>query len=246
MLKDKVVIITGGSQGIGAASVKKFSENGFRIVVSYKRSRKKAQELVDKYSSKKKQICAIEGDISNLEVQNKIVSTAKEMGQVHALINNAGEYNCSSINQLDIEHMRKSLEVNFIAPISLIKRCRKLLKKTSGSIINLSSINSIFPKANTLQYSCSKAALDAATRCLAAELACDGIRVNSIAPGPVDTTLLRSATDQSGIEFMKKITPLENRIATPHDISPIIYFLATPEARWLTGQVIVVDGGITL
>lgn len=246
MLAKKTAIVTGGSQGIGAAIVEKLLLVGFAVVFGYKENTAAANELVERFSLKGLFVKAVQGDITNPETQAALIENARNFGPISALVNNAGQYSISPAEKLAEVDFRRLFEINLFTPLALTSCALKHLEETAGVIVNISSINSKFPKANTTIYSASKAALDAATKSLAAELGPKGIRVNSIAPGPVKTKLLESCADDHAISYMKSLTPLGNKLASPEDIANVVAFLCHEDAKWITGQVITVDGGLTL
>lgn len=242
-MNKKTVIVTGGSRGIGAAISKVFASKNYNVVINYKDNDKKAlelkKELEDKYSIK---VLLVKGDLSNEDNVKKIVSeTINEFNQIDVVINNAGIFMDCSFDEKLKENFLNILNINLVAPFLLCKYAKDELVKTNGSIINIASTNAIdsfYPES--LDYDASKAGLVNLTKNLAMQFAPD-VRVNAVAPGWTNTDMTKDISPIYKKEEEGKI--LLNRFAEPIEIANVVYFLASSDASYINGEVIVVDGG---
>lgn len=243
-MNNKVVLITGGTRGIGEAIVKKMASKNYNIVINYINSDKKAlslkEELENNYNV---EVLTIKADVSNEEeVKFMIKKTIETFGRIDTLVNNAGIAIDSHIDDKKIDDFKKILNVNLIGPFLTSKYAYKYLKKQpNSSIINISSTNgidTIYPES--LDYDASKAGLISLTKNLAIQFAPD-VRVNAIAPGWVNTEMNK----ELGEDFIKKEEEkiLLNRFCEPAEIANVVAFLASDEACYINSEVIRVDGG---
>lgn len=234
----KTVIITGGAKGIGKSIALEFKKAGYNVCITYNNSYDEAILLsnigIDIYKL----------DLTNEEeiiaVVNNIV---QKYGNIDCLINNAGISQSKLFTDLSKSEMYKMLDVNLISVMNITNIVLKnsMLKNKNGSIINISSIWGIKGGSCEVHYSASKSGIIGFTKSLACELGLSNITVNSIAPGAINTDMLNNLSEEELNEFKKEI-PL-NRIGNPEDISPTALFLASEGAKYITGQVIVIDGG---
>lgn len=214
-------LITGGSKGIGKAIVSKFVENSIEVIVPTRK----------------------ELDLSSDNSIEKF--STKFNTPIDILINNAGVNEISLLENLSDSKISDVLNINLVAPIKLIRNLLPFLKESKNAkIVNISSVWSVVSKEGRSIYSISKSGLNALTRSLALELCDIPVLVNSVAPGYVNTDLTLKNNTTSQLEDIKKIIPLK-RLADPEEIAEIVYFLSTPQNSYLTGQVIIVDGGYT-
>ncbi len=239
---DKVVIVTGGSRGIGLEAAKAFSKNGASVVITAKDSEKleeAAQSLANTIS--------IPADIRKEEDVKKVVDkTIENFGKLDILVNNAGIFpKIKQLHEISESEWNEVLDVNLNGPFRFTKYSIPYLQKTSGVIINVSSDAGLkaYEGFNADAYSASKAALIVLTQCWALEYAKDKIRVNCICPGVVNTDMTKPflKTDKDR-EFMDKDHPL-GRIGEPEEIAKSILFLASEDSSWTTGAILAVDGG---
>jgi 3-oxoacyl-[acyl-carrier protein] reductase len=246
-LQGKVAIVTGASKGIGAGSAKQLAAEGATVVVNYASSKQGADAVVKEITAKGGKSIAIQADIAKqTDIERLFAETKKQFGKLDILVNNAGIYEFSPIEGVTGEHFHKQFDLNVLGLVLASKEAAKYFDGDGGSIINLSSLVSISPVPNASVYSATKGAVDAITKSLAKELGPRNIRVNSINPGMVVTEGVQSSgLDQS--DFRKDIesrTPL-GRIGKVEDIAPAAVFFASNDSAWITGETLVIAGGLS-
>ncbi|MBI3988280.1 MAG: 3-oxoacyl-ACP reductase FabG [candidate division NC10 bacterium] len=246
--RNGVAIVTGGARGIGRAIAFTLAEAGYWIVANYRSRDHDARELVEKITAGGGQAKAFKVDVGVPEEANRLVqSTLEAFGQIDVLVNNAGiSISGVTFGEFPLEDWAEMLRVNLFAPFYLIKAVLPHMReRRSGRIINLSSNVTIRFPAGYGPYTVSKAGLEALTRILSKEEGPNGIRVNAIAPGPIQTEMLGKALAVMGPEraeaFIKSV-PLR-RAGRPEEIASVVRFLVSEEASYITGQVIYVNGG---
>ena len=243
-MKKRTVIVTGGSRGIGAAISTRFAEEGYNIVINYNKNddsaNKLKNELVEKYNAS---VLLVKADISNEDDAKRLIDkTIEEFGSIDCLVNNAGIALDKPILEKTKEDFIKVLSTNLIGPFLTCKYAYNYLINSEGSsIINISStngINTLYPDA--ADYDASKAGLISLTKDLAAAYA-PSVRVNSVAPGWVNT----DATKNMDKDYVnkEKNNILVGRFADPNEIANVVYFLASDDASYINGEIVVVDGG---
>lgn len=249
-LKNKVVLITGASSGIGAGTAKAFARNGSRLALCGRQEenlKKVSDECVALGLSKDKIKCII-GDLSDLEVCKKAVKdTVSCFGQLDILVNNAGRLlnnNVENITPLDYDAI---MAVNTRAVVFLTQYAVPHLARTKGSVVNVSSVAGLRSFPGVLAYCMSKSAVDQFTRCAALELAPKGIRVNAVNPGVIKTEVHKrggmSDTDYKKFLERGKETHALGRVGEVEEVASSITFLASDEASFITGETLAVDGG---
>jgi 3-oxoacyl-[acyl-carrier protein] reductase len=244
-LTGKVAVVTGASKGIGAAIAKEMAAEGAAVVVNYSSSKAGADKTVGDIAKAGGKAVALQADMSKQADINRLFSEAKKaFGQVDILVNNAGIYEFAPLEKITEEHFHKHFNLNVLGLILASQAAAKLFDSRGGSIINISSVVSTLAIPEASVYSGTKAAVDAITRSLAAELGPRGIRVNAIRPGMVET----EGTQSAGIaesDMRKQVeaqTPLR-RIGQPQDIVGAAVFLASSDASWITGETFLLSGG---
>jgi 3-oxoacyl-[acyl-carrier protein] reductase len=245
-LEGKVAVVTGASKGIGAAIAKGLGAAGAAVVVNYASSREGADRVVAEITGKGGRAVAVQGDVAKAaDVRRLFEETRRAFGPVDVLVNNAGVYQFDPIESVSESEFHRQFDTNVLGPILAIQQAVKHFGPKGGSVINVSSISSTAAVPNSAVYSATKGALDAMTRVLAAELGPRKIRVNTIAPGGVETEgLHRMGILGSDLEKqMVAQTPL-GRLGQPDDIAGVAVFLASDAARWLTGERIAASGGL--
>ncbi len=244
-LTGKVAVVTGASKGIGAGIAKALAAEGAAVVVNYSSSKAGADTVVAEITKAGGKAVAVGGDVSKIaEAQGIIEAAIKNYGRLDILVNNSGVYKMAPIEQVTEEEFHRIFNVNVLGLILATQAAVKYLGE-GGSIINIGSgVTRVTPPGSTV-YTGTKGAVDAITGVLAKELGPRKIRVNSLNPGIVETEG-SIAGGFIGSEFEKVLvgqTPL-GRTGLPNDIADVAVFLASNDARWLTGEVILVSGGL--
>lgn len=249
-LKDKVCLVTGASRGIGRAIAITFGREGADVAVNYSRSREKAEEVVNEIIKFGRKAIIVKADVSNKEEVNEMVETViKEFGKIDVLVNNAGiTWKPTKILEGTKEEWEKVLGVNLLGTYYCIQAVAPhMIKRRYGKIINISSLASIGTTfGEQVAYGPSKAAINILTKRLAYELGEYNICVNAIAPGLIKTEILSVGRSEEELEkLFNKIASVTalRRIGEPQDIANVALFLASDESNFITGQVIVADGG---
>jgi 3-oxoacyl-[acyl-carrier protein] reductase len=240
MLKNKIVLVTGTSRGIGEAVAAKFAENG-AIVYAVARKEGCLDELCNcEYSGK---IIPLYFDVRNsTAAKNGIMRIKKEQGHIDILVNNAGIMKDALIGMIDEPTAREVFDVNVFAVMNLIQiTARIMMKQKSGSIINLSSIVGEQGNSGQLVYSATKGAVSAMTKTASKELAPYNIRVNAVAPGMIDTDMFHSIGETQMNERIKLIRM--GRVGKPEEVADTCLYLASDLSLYVTGQIIIVGGG---
>jgi 3-oxoacyl-[acyl-carrier protein] reductase len=242
----KVAVVTGGSKGIGAGIAKALAAEGAAVVVNYSTSKEGADRVVDEISKRNGRAVAIQGDVAKAADVERIFSeTKRAFGQVDVLVNNAGVYEFAPLEAITEEHFHRQFNTNVLGLILATREAVKYFGERGGSVINIGSVASRDTPPSTVVYTATKGAVDAVTGVLAKELGAKHIRVNSINPGFVETEGVH-ASGLIGSEFVQGIiakTPL-GRGGLPEDIAPVAVFLASDDAHWVTGEHILVSGGL--
>ena len=247
-LEGKVALVTGASKGIGAGIAKGLAAAGASVAVNYASDRRGAEAVVVAITASGGRAIVVQGDVSkSADVARLFVEVKAAYGALDVLVNNAAVYKLDPLEKVTEEEFHREFNTNVLGPLLMIREAVKYFGPSGGSIINIGSIASeLFPPNQSI-YTATKSAVDAITRALAKELGSKMIRVNSINPGATATEGARTAgVIGVGGDFEKQLlamTPL-GRIAQPSDIAPIAVFLASDEASWLTGEIILASGGL--
>ena len=247
-LSGKVAVVTGASKGIGAAVAKQLAADGANVVVNYSTSREGAEKVVADITKSGGKAIAVGGSVAEeSQIQSLFAETKKAYGKVDILVNNAGVYGFSPLEQVTADEYHRQHNTNVLGLLLTTKAALPFFPKEGGSVVNISSVVSTLAPAASTIYSATKGAVDTITKSLAKELGSRNIRVNAINPGLVVTEGSKSA----GIidsDFEKEAvasTPL-GRAGRPEDIAPPVSFLASDDARWITGETIFVSGGAAI
>jgi 3-oxoacyl-[acyl-carrier protein] reductase len=244
-LSGKVALVTGASKGIGAGIARSLAEAGASVVVNYSSSRAGAEAVVADIVRAGGKALAVQADVARpADVQRLFATARTAFGPPDIVVNNAGIYLFNPLEAVTEEQFHRQFDTNVLGAILVIQESLNHFGPGGGSVINVSSIGSEKPFPGAVVYIATKAALDAVTRGLSVELAARKIRVNTIAPGPVDTEGLHAAgiagSDLEGA--MVAETPL-GRMGQPDDVAKVVTFLASDDAAWLTGERISASGG---
>jgi 3-oxoacyl-[acyl-carrier protein] reductase len=244
-LKGKVAVVTGASKGIGAGIAKALAGEGAAVVVNYASSQEGAERVVAEITGAGGKAIAVQGDVARADdLQRLFAETKKAYGRLDVLVNNAGVFNFFPLEEVTDDEFHRQFNTNVLGPILATREAVKYFGDEGGSVINVSSVVSEAAPPFSVVYGATKGALDTVTRVLSKELAGRKIRVNTLAPGGVETEGAHSA-GIIGSEFEKQIvaqTPL-GRMGQPEDIAKVAVFLASEDAGWLTGERIVAAGG---
>jgi 3-oxoacyl-[acyl-carrier protein] reductase len=243
ILKDKVVLITGASRGIGAAIAHKLAEAGAKIIVNYAGSTAAAEQTVNELKQKGADAIALQADVSKTDDVKRLFDEAiAHFGKIDVLVNIAGIMITKLLKYTTDEDFSRQFDINVKGTFNTMREAADRLAD-NGSIINFStSVNRIMlPGYST--YVATKAAVEQLTRVFSKEIGGRGINVNSVSPGPTNTELFTNGKPQEVIDRLAALSAF-NRIAEPEDIAKVVGFLASDEARWITAQNIGVNGGM--
>jgi 3-oxoacyl-[acyl-carrier protein] reductase len=243
-LEGKAAIVTGSARGIGAAIAERLAADGAAVVVNYSRSAAEAASVADRIRGAGGRAAVVQADVGDSTQVGRLVEHAVEaFGRLDIVVNNAVTIGFAPLAAVDHAATRAQFATNVHGPLALVQAALPHLPR-GGRVINVSSLVQLLPIPGATTYAAAKGALDAMTRIWALELGPRGITVNSVAPGPVETDAMKA----NATEEMKKAwvarTPL-GRIGDPADIAPVVAFLASPDARWITGHVLMTTGGFT-
>ncbi|GAA5266041.1 3-oxoacyl-[acyl-carrier protein] reductase [Acidiphilium sp. MT5] len=239
----KVAVVTGASRGIGAAIARHFGTLGFAVIVSYKSKKDEADAVVAQIIRAGGNAASFEADVSSESRAKELIEFAiGAFGQVDVLVNNAGLAVGCSLIEIDADHINPQTALNIAGVLFASKHATLAFGDAGGAIINISSIQGVSPIPGGAVYCATKAAVNAITVSLAAELGPRKIRVNAVAPGLIMTEKMKANVPDEAKQEIMKDTPL-GRLGTPEEIAEIVGFLASDAARWITGQVITASGG---
>jgi NAD(P)-dependent dehydrogenase (short-subunit alcohol dehydrogenase family) len=243
-MKNKVVIVTGASSGIGKAAAFKFASEGAKVAL-VARSKEKLVELAQAIEGETRAIAA--DVIQEADVERVVRETVAAFGRIDVVVNAAGIIASGTIETTTLEDWDDMMNVNVRAPFYLIQCAMPYLVERKGNVVNVSSVNGPRAFPGVLAYCVSKAAVDQLTHCAALEMASQGVRINAVNPGVTVTELhKRGGMDEEAyaafLEHSKTTHPL-GRVGQPEEIAELIYFLASPRAGWITGATHLIDGG---
>jgi 3-oxoacyl-[acyl-carrier protein] reductase len=248
LLKDQVALVTGGSRGIGRGIVKAFAREGAKVAFVYRGNQAAADALVKEISESGGTVLAIQGDVADPATAPKSVEQVKETlgGRLDILVNNAGVIRDGLFVRMSEDDWLTVINTNLNG---VFRFCRAVVeqmifKQRSGRIINISSVAAEHVNAGQCNYAASKGAINAFTRALATEVASRNITVNAIAPGFIETDMSEAVRNKAG-DLIKKMIPAR-RLGQAEDIANLAVFLASDAASYITGQLITVDGGLSL
>ncbi len=237
-----IALVSGGSRGLGLSIVASLVENGYRVVTFSRRATKEISALAERSGGRCRFVEADMADGASLERLVRDVESG--IGPISALINNAGVAPAGLLVRESDQSIRQVIDINLVGSLLLTRQvARGMMVRQRGRIISISSIVSIRGDKGTAAYSATKAGLDGMTRALARELGGRGITVNSVAPGYMETDLV-AHLDAKQLSRIAKRTPLE-RLGRTEDVAGAILFLLSDQASFITGQTLVVDGGLT-
>lgn len=244
LLENKVALITGGSRGIGRSIVEKFVSNGCNVAFTYNRSASEAELIESNLSKKNLKIKGYKSDASKFKEAELLAnSVVSEFGKIDILVNNAGITKDNLLMRMSEDDFNQVLSVNLNSVFNMTKAVqREFLKNRQGSIINISSVVGIKGNAGQSNYSASKAGIIGFTKSIALELGSRNIRSNVVAPGFIETEMTKNLSEDTLKSWYSSI-PLK-RGGKPSDIGNVCVFLGSDMSSYITGQVLVVDGGM--
>ncbi|OGU31384.1 MAG: 3-oxoacyl-[acyl-carrier-protein] reductase [Ignavibacteria bacterium GWA2_55_11] len=245
-LKDKTVLVTGGSRGIGRSIVLACAAEGANVAFTYKSAGTAAEAVVKEVEALGKQALALQSDAKDsAAAQQTVDRVISAWTRLDVLVNNAGITKDGLLMRMSDQDWTDVIDTNLKSAFNFAKAvCRPMMGQRSGRIINISSISGVIGNAGQVNYSAAKAGMIGLTKSLAKELASRNIQVNAVAPGFVDTDMTEKLTPQQR-EALMNIIPMK-RTAKPEEIASVVVFLAGPGAGYITGQVLCVDGGIVM
>ena len=245
LLEGKNALVTGGSQGIGAAASLELAREGANICLTYRKHEAEAKEYAEEIMAMGRKALAVQCDISSFAEAEKVVKSAiAEFGRLDILVNNAG-MNWDGVSwKMTEEQWDRVLEVNLKGYFNFTRHVAPFFKDQKyGRIINVTSINGLRGKFGQTNYSASKAGIIGYTKALAKELGAFDVTVNAVAPGLIETAMLKESDSRDKIIDMAMGESALKRVGQPEDLAYLVAFLASDKARHITGEVIKVDGG---
>ncbi|MDL2289712.1 3-oxoacyl-[acyl-carrier-protein] reductase [Clostridia bacterium OttesenSCG-928-F22] len=246
MPNNKVAVVTGASRGIGRAIALQLSEEGYCIVVNYNKSEAGAQQVVDEITQAGGSAICVQADVSRFEeAQALLEATMKQYGRVDVLVNNAGITKDGILARMKAEDFQAVIDANLTSAFNCSRHAAQIMmKQREGCIINITSVSGIVGNAGQANYSASKAGMIGLTKSMARELVGRNIRCNAVAPGMIQSSM----TEQLSDEVMAKLTESipQKRLGTGKDVACAVAFLASEKASYITGQVLAVDGGMSM
>ena len=244
-LTGKTAIVTGGSRGIGRAICLELARRGANIVFSYAGNAAAAEETVKLVEETGATARAVQGDVTSADSAKELVEAAKELGGVDILVNNAGITRDKLAARMSEEDFDAVIATNLKGAFLMTKAVlRPMMRAKSGAIVNMASVVGIMGNAGQANYAASKAGLIGMTKSVAREVASVGIRVNAVAPGYIETDMT-AAMPEAAQQAMCSAIPAA-RAGKPEDVAHAVAFLVSDEAAYITGQVLSVDGGMSM
>ncbi|MGR3309586.1 MAG: 3-oxoacyl-[acyl-carrier-protein] reductase [Candidatus Brocadiales bacterium] len=245
-IKGRTAIVTGGTRGIGKAIVLEFARQGVDVAFTYAKSTEQANALEDEIRKNGTRSMAVQSDSSDFNQSKEMINgVIKNFGRVDMLVNNAGITRDKALMMMSEEDWRKVIDTNLTGVFNCTRAVIvPMMKQKCGSIINITSVSGIIGMARQVNYSSSKAGIIGFTKSLAKEVARYGITVNAVAPGFIETDMVK-ALDKKYLEEMLKFVPM-GRTGKAEEVAEAVSFLISDAARYITGQVLNVDGGMAM
>ncbi len=245
-LAGRTALVTGGSRGIGRAIVCSLAEAGAQVAFVYQSNRDAADKLAAEQTALGREVIALQADVSKKNEADAVVEQVlAKWEKIDILVNNAGIIRDKPILAMSSEDWQSVIDTNLTSVFNFCQAVvRPMMQARYGRIINMSSVSADFSNPGQANYAASKAGIEGFSRCMATEYAKRGITVNCVAPGFIETDMTIAVVNAAG-DKIKNAIPVK-RLGKPEDISSAVLFLAASEASYITGQVIKVDGGLTL
>ena len=246
MEERKVAFVTGGSRGIGKQVALKFAKNGYNIVINYVSDNTDIKGLQEEFEKENVEILLVKADVTKKEeIQNLVKTAIEKFGHIDVLVNNAGITRDGLLMRMKEEDFDKVIEINLKGTFLVTKEVIPyMMKKREGSIINISSVVGVVGNAGQSNYAASKAGIIGFTKSVAKELASRNIRANCVAPGFIKTDMTDVLSEEVKENIHNQI-PLK-RMGEPEEVANLVYFLGSEESKYITGQVVHVDGGMVM
>jgi len=243
LLSGKAAIVTGGSRGIGNAIALDLAKNGANVAINYRTSDKAAKETVKKIEAMGQKGLAVQADVSSFtDAQNMTDTVVKEFGGLDILVNNAGVNRDGVIWKMEEEQWDEVIAIDLKGTFNYIRAAAPIFKEQgSGKIVNVTSINGLRGKFGQSNYTAAKGGVNALTKTVARELGRFNVNVNAVAPGLIETEMVKQAPEN--VREMALAEILLGRLGQPEEVAWVVTFLCSEQARLITGEVITVDGG---
>ena len=245
LLEDKNALVTGGSQGIGAATARVLAKEGANVCLTYRKHKAEALDIQNDIQNMGRKAIAVKADTASFAKAEHVVrSVLESFGRLDILVNNAG-MNWDGVSwKMSEEQWDRVIEVNLKGYFNFTRHAAPLFKEQKyGKIINITSINGLRGKFGQTNYSASKAGIIGYTKAVAKELGAFGVNVNAVAPGLIETRMLKESEAREKIIDLALAEIVMKRVGMPEDVANVVAFLASEKARHVTGEVIKVDGG---
>lgn len=242
----RIALVTGASRGIGAAVAKRLAADGYFVIVNYNGSAQRAKEVVAQIVSAGNEAVALQCDVSDFDACGELIARiTADYGRLDVLVNNAGITRDGLLMRMSEADFDAVIDTNLKGAFHTIRHAsRQFLKQRSGRIINIASVSGLLGNAGQANYAASKAGVIGLTKSVARELASRQITVNAVAPGFIATEMVDAMTDSAKAAMTDHI-PF-GRIGEPEEVADVVAFLASDAARYVTGQIIAVDGGMSI
>jgi len=245
-LNGKVAVVTGASKGIGAGIAKELAAEGASVIVNYASAKQDADRVVDEISKRGGKAIAVQGSVAKkADVERLFTEAEKAFGKIDIVVNNAGVYEFAPLEEVTEQQFHRMFDTNVLGMILATQEALKHFNGDGGSIINIGSLASVLTPSTAVVYNATKGAVDAITRTLAKELGPRKIRVNAIRPGMVITegAVAGGFTEGEFRTMLESQTPL-GRVGQTDDISPAAVFFASDDSKWITGETLLIAGGL--
>ena len=245
-LNGKVAVVTGASKGIGAGIAKELAAEGASVVVNYASARSDGDKVVDEITKRGGKAVAVQANVAKkADVQRLFADTEKAFGKIDILVNNAGVYEFVPLEDVSEQQFHRMFDTNVLGLLLVTQEAIKHFNSSGGSVINIGSLASSLTPPTAVVYNATKGAVDAITHTLAKELGPRKIRVNSINPGMVVTegSIAGGYTEGDMRKMFESQTPL-GRVGEPDDIAPAAVFFASDDSKWITGETLLIAGGL--